>query len=500
MADMSVPTVSIEDADLDQPVVHVIPDRPPTRRRRTDTSPVQTSSASSSSSTSSDSDASPVKTTKKARKAGSSNKSKSGKKGLAYGDHFSCEGRRVPDGFLYHVVGVQPDSDGINSVPRLLVRPGAPPSWRPTNAGFFIGRHVAKHVPAVPQYWCPLMASSKCKQKESAQRKCEYISSVRTRVPVEAALAWPAYTVDFAECATTIDSAWKPATTTRAPLLSELYNSCVAVGESNIVQLANFMRSEGTDFALLQELEQSPKFILDAFIDGVHNPPSAAAAAAVIAGTAAPGIPPAGVVLELDACIASPLLLTTHCLVLDRDVAFAPPPGPVRLIDSIPPVMRLDGMPDTDTLRRWAAQTTQRCNDFNEPILSWCVSSVQFGSNVGSNHRNASITTRRLLDLIVNQVRLVKDRSFHDAWIEWVFRVLALPFVAVTLKQRRVVMACGELPLADLPPPGKAHQKPVLALHQEAPNNMFNLAAVVCAALAGTALGASASSQVRMNQ
>ena len=473
-----------------------------TRRRRRSPQPLSPSapirapsspsaSAASASSTSTDScEATPRGTTKKARKAADPiNKAKSGKRNLAYGDHFACDGRRVPNGFLYHVVGVLSESADINALPRLLVKPGAPPSWKPTNVGFFIGRHVAKHVPNVPQYWCPPTATSRCKQKASAQRKCEYVTNVRTRVPTSSALVWPTYNVDFSESTATVDLIWKPATTSRAPLLSELYASCVTVGASSIVQLANFMRSEGADFALLQELEHNPNFILDAFIDAVHNPPL---------GAVAPGVPSAGVVLELDAAIASPLLLTTHCLILDRDVAHTPP-GPVRLIDSIPPIMRLDGMPDVDTLRRWTAQTIQRCNAFDEPILSWCVSSVQFGNgDSGSKHRSsAPVAVRHLLDLIVNQVRLVRDRTFHDAWIEWVFRVLALPFVAVTLKQRRVVMASGELPLADLPAPGKAHQKPILVLHQDAPNSMFNLAAVLGSALASNALGASASSQVR---
>jgi len=404
---------------------------------------------------------------------------------LQRGDDIDCAGKCVPDGFLFHVVGIEEPERPSQKV-RLLVKPGAPPSWKPTNIGFFIGRHVAKHLPEIQQYSCSMTASDRCKLKVQSSKTDAYVTKVRTCVPGKGPHVWPAYNVAFRPCAASIALMMNASRRGSAPLLSELYSCAVSVGESHIVPLSNYLRSEGRDFALLQKLEQESDFVLDRFIGSDHADP----AVATMRDTAS-GVSSAGIVIELDSGIASPLLLTMHCLVLDRDVSCAPH-GPVSLIDSIPPVMRLDGMPDAATLRRWVEITLRRCQQFHEPILSWCVSSIQFG-------RRAHVY-RTLVDLIMSEVRTLRDRPFHDLWLEWVFRVVSLPFSAIILKRREVAMYYADFPLADMPAVGKAHERPVVALHSLAANNMFHIAAVLCGSISSKTLSGQGSHNVRCCQ
>lgn len=365
------------------------------------------------------------------------------------GGKADSDGRRVPNGFLYHVVGAE-EPDGPGGKVRLLVRPGVPTCWMHTNAGFFVGRHVAKTLPDVPQFACALNATKPAARRRAISVKC----------PTTASYAWPAYEVDFDDVE---DSALT---------LSKFYARLVMFAVAHMPDIAAFLKSGSSDLKLRAELDEASELLLTPFF----------------------GKPGAATTLELNG-VGSPLLVATHCLILDRDVARDP--GPANLVDSIPPVMRHDGMPDTATLERWADQTRQRCQLTAEPVLSWGAATIQFGENQRSKLKG-------LWDIIGQQVAAAtavnksSGHSHHDAWIETAFRVASIPFVAFLLKRRNITLPEHQLPLADMPVWSRAFEHPLVALHPLAPRRVFNIAAVLASVIAHTELASTARPQARV--
>lgn len=368
------------------------------------------------------------------------------------GGRADCGDRSVPDGFLYHVVGTfdcdVPDGDGAagttTTTTRVMVKPGAPACWTPMNAGFFIGRHVAKMLPDVTQYACTTKASVR--------------RTVTIRPPAVSSYAWPAYQVEFDESLHTsppIDN-----TPPTAPRLSQLYSAVVEFGNAHMVDISAYLKSESTDFDVRTKCEESDSHSL---VDQCIG---------------SDGVPIVGVVLDLErrGGVTSPLLLATHCLILNRDVANDP--GPARLIDSIPPVMRHDGMPDVATLERWNDIVRRRCQVTNEPVLAWGASTFQFGD--GPRAKQNSIWR-----IVQSQMPSGKaqTRSNHDAWVETAFRVASMPFVSFLLKRRGVSMPDRQLPLADMPVWGRAYEKPLVTLHPLAPRRLFDTSAVLASTM-----------------
>lgn len=384
------------------------------------------------------------------------------KQRLYPGDKADCEGHSVPDGYLYHVVGAVEQDQGPA---RLIVKPGAPPCWTTMNIGFFVGRHVAKLLPNVSQYACG-------KRETLPPSKKEPKRTIPARCPALSSYVWPAYEVDFDESGVVTapvcgDNA--PESGEIAPLLSQLYTSLVIFGSTSIAKVANYLRSDATDFDARTEIESADDFVLDVFIGGTG--------------------PEEGTLLDLACGIRTPLLLATHCLILDRDVQRDP--GPAQLVDSIPPVMRHDGLPDATTLSRWMDLTRRRCQTFSEPLLAWGASNVQFGSDAHARFKS-------LWDLIQLQADASKsrDRTYHDVWIENSFRVASLPFVAFLLKRRNVTMPGRQLPLADMPASSQAHVAPLVRLHPLAPNRIFNMSPVLASTMLRTELSAAGNPQV----
>lgn len=364
---------------------------------------------------------------------------------VKYGEKADCRGSSVPDGYLYHVVGAKEQSaPGLPVC--LVVKPGAPACWTTMNVGFFVGRHVAKTLPHVAQYACTKKAGQ-CSRP------------VTTRRPSAATNIWPAYDVDFDESAVrAVPPSAPESCTSAAPLLSHLYLSLVAFGNEHIADVANFLTSESTDFETRETLESTDGFVLDVFLGGKDCP--------------------ASYDLQLESGIISPLLLTTHCLILDRDIANDP--GPAKLVDSIPPVMRHDGMPDDATLSRWADLNRQHCESESEPLLSWGSATLQFGA------------ARRSLWQVVStgMPTAYKNykRRYHDAWIEVAFRIASMPFAAFLLKRRNVTLASHQLPLADMPVWNRAFEKPLVLLHPLAPKRIFHTSAVIASTVLRTEL------------
>lgn len=371
------------------------------------------------------------------------------------GGDADCDGRSVPDGFLYHVVGAE-EPAGQGAPVCLLVRPGAPACWTYANAGFFVGRHVAKSLPDVPQYACGTAPNAKAAAAASRRR------TIPVKCPTTSSYAWPAYGVDFDSHAEA-DGA--------APTLSKLYSGLVRFAVAHMPDIAVFLKSGSADFKSRAELDLAGESLLATFFSKPDSVP-----------------------LRLELLgVTSPLLLTTHCLILDRDIVRNP--GPAQLVDSIPPVMRHDGMPDAATLERWVDLTRLRCLAASEPFLAWGAATIQFGEGLRAKQKT-------LWDIISQQVvsatAVNKSRgcSHHDAWIETAFRVASIPFVAFLLKRRGVTMPDQQLPLADMPVWSRAHEQPLVTLHPLAPKRIFNIAAVLASVIAHTELVSLARPQV----
>jgi hypothetical protein len=372
------------------------------------------------------------------------------------GGDADCDGRSVPDGFLYHVVGAEA-SDGPGAAVILLVRPGAPACWTYANAGFFVGRHVAKILPDVPQYVCAAAPTAKAAASASRRR------TIPVKCPTTSSYAWPAYGVDFESV---------PGAAQTPLLLSKFYSSLVAFAVRHMPDIAVFLKSGSADFKSRDELDRAGDSRLAEFF-------------------CEPDVAPLR--LELPG-VNSPLLLTTHCLLLDRDIALNP--GPAQLVGSIPPIMRHDGMPDAPTLERWADLTRLRCQTTNDPFLAWGAATLQFGEGAHARQKT-------MWDIVGQQVTSAtafnksRNCSHHDAWIETAFRVASIPFVAFLLKRRGVTMPEQQLPLADMPAWGRAHEQPLVTLHPLAPKRVFNIAAVLASVISHTELLSSAHPQVR---
>lgn len=379
----------------------------------------------------------------------------------APGGTADCGGRRVPDGFLYHVVGVD-EKAGLNGPVRLLVRPGVPACWMHTNAGFFVGRHVAKILPDVPQYACATATSEKAAAAASRRR------TIPVKCPTASSYVWPAYEVDFESAPVAFDAADDKCD---VPLLSQLYTSLVRFAVDHMPDIAVFLKSGSVDVKMRAHLEKVGDSLL---------------APCFAAGR------PDALSLELSD-VKSPLLLTTHCLILDRDIVHNP--GPASLVDSIPPVMRHDGMPDLATLERWVDLTRRRCQTTTDPVLAWGAASIQFGEGVYKRQKS-------LWDVAHQQVASAgavnkgRGRSHHDAWVESVFRVASVPFTAFLLKRRNVTLPEQQLPLADMPVWSLAYERPLVALHPLAPKRVFNFAAVLASVMCHAELAATDRPQV----
>jgi hypothetical protein len=366
---------------------------------------------------------------------------------VKHGEKAECDGARVPDGFLYHVVGAEENPIPGKPV-RLAVRPGAPACWTTMNVGFFVGRHVGKLVPNVAQYACT-------KKPGHCSRP------VSTRRPATSTHVWPAYDVDFDDSGLCLlpDSSDEPRSNS-APLLSHLYLSLVVFANDHIADIANFLTSDATDFDTRDELEATDDFMLNEFLGGGNNDCASSYE------------------LLLEPGIISPLLLATHCLILDRDIVNNP--GLAKLLDSIPPVMRHDGLPDDATLSRWSDQNRQRCESENQPLLSWGSSTIQFGAARRSLWAVASLG--------MPTAHKNYKRSFHDAWIEAAFRVVSMPFVAFLLKRRKIKLEIYQMPLADMPHWNRAFEKPLVLLHPLTPKRLFNVTAVLASTMLRTEL------------
>lgn len=384
------------------------------------------------------------------------------------GGKADCDGRRVPDGFLYHVVGAE-EQAGPGAPIRLLVRPGVPACWTHTNAGFFVGRHIAKFLPDVPQYACAPASTAKAAAKATRRR------TIPAKSPLASSYAWPAYEVDFDSSAIQAAAAGVMGDT---PTLSQLYTNLVLLAVSHMPDIAVFLKSDSADFKARAEVDGASEFLLAPFFGKANY---------------SDGTEFAVHSLELVG-VASPLLLATHCLILDRDIECNP--GPAHLVDSIPPIMRHDGMPDIATLERWADIMRRRCRVASEPLLAWGAASIQFGEGAYEKRKS-------LWDVVHQQVAAAtavnKSRgcSHHDAWIESVFRVASVPFVAFLLKRRGVTLPETQLPLADMPVWSRAADRPLVALHPLAPKRIFNIAAVLASVMLHTEMSTNERPQVQ---
>jgi hypothetical protein len=314
------------------------------------------------------------------------------------------------------------------------------------NIGFFVGRYVAKYLPHIAQYAC-------------TKKPGVYSRPVTTRRPNTSTYVWPAYDVDFDDASlVSLPDSTDETPVNVAPLLSHLYLSAVVFANDHISDIANFLTSNSTDFQTRDGLESNDDFVLDSFIGGKDGPFSYA--------------------LELEDGVSCPLLLATHCLILDRDIAGNP--GPAKLVDSIPPVMRHDGMPDDETLARWCDFNRQHCESTSEPLLAWGSASIQFGV--------ARRSLWQVVSLGMATAHKNYKRSYHDAWIEVAFRTVSMPFVAFLLKRRNVSLPASQLPVAEMPAWNRAFVKPLVLLHPLAPKRLFHTSAVLASTMLRTEL------------